>query len=298
MIGPTRRLANVTEAEFADAVIARWGKSAAPTRTSSRVALRLWLDWCRAQGWSAPVVADFRSSRPQEGHNSRLLDNAMIAYANKLRASGLTYEQIAANLVITSGPRKGRRPSGGAVTQALTRSTLSISHAAAAASGIECVVLSYERVLDTPAGQPDKHGHYPLHPDTAQCLCRVRELGVSVAVTLTCSASTSCELAGVPQQLRDAGALVLDANRLRQPKPHHEYFMAVHDTCEMAPKQILHVGPEPRSDVLAALAAGMKAALTTPDRRRPPGLPDGIPVLNHARELPHLLKLARDETYR
>ncbi|AWZ23038.1 site-specific integrase [Rhodococcus ruber] len=56
LIGASRALDSVTDAEIGAVLEALWGQAAVNTWNARRAAVAKWLSWCREQGWTAPAV--------------------------------------------------------------------------------------------------------------------------------------------------------------------------------------------------------------------------------------------------
>ncbi|MFI2474607.1 hypothetical protein [Nocardia xishanensis] len=56
LLGTSRALESVTDAEVGAALEALWGSAAVNTWNARRAAVGKWLSWCTEQGWTAPKV--------------------------------------------------------------------------------------------------------------------------------------------------------------------------------------------------------------------------------------------------
>ncbi|MEH6796733.1 MAG: tyrosine-type recombinase/integrase [Rhodococcus sp. (in: high G+C Gram-positive bacteria)] len=56
LIGPSRNLDSVTDAEIGAVLESLWGAAAVNTWNARRAAVGKWLTWCAEQGWTAPKV--------------------------------------------------------------------------------------------------------------------------------------------------------------------------------------------------------------------------------------------------
>lgn len=56
LIGPSRALDSVTDAEIGAALETLWGAAAVNTWNARRAAIGKWLSWCAEQGWTAPTL--------------------------------------------------------------------------------------------------------------------------------------------------------------------------------------------------------------------------------------------------
>ncbi|WP_280181378.1 tyrosine-type recombinase/integrase [Nocardia farcinica] len=67
LIGASRALDSVTDAEIGAALEALWGAAAVNTWNTRRAAVGTWLNWCAEQGWTAPrVPPSARRSTPPD----------------------------------------------------------------------------------------------------------------------------------------------------------------------------------------------------------------------------------------
>lgn len=83
LIGPSRALDSVTDADIGAALETLWGNAAVNTWNARRAAVGKWLNWCTEQGWSAPAlpVSARRSKAPdsQTPVRSRTAIDRLIA---------------------------------------------------------------------------------------------------------------------------------------------------------------------------------------------------------------------------
>ncbi|WP_344907757.1 HAD family hydrolase [Actinomadura meridiana] len=142
-------------------------------------------------------------------------------------------------------------------------------------------------------------GSFPVDPECADAVRDLHELGLGLVVASNTRPGQSrhhqLAVAGVRGLLRE----VLHSHELGVAKPDHKFFEAVVAAAGCPASEVCYVGDRVRTDVVPAVAAGMRAVLVapsgqsseTPDRWRGAsgGVPDSAAVISHMRELPALL---------
>ncbi len=84
---------------------------------------------------------------------------------------------------------------------------------------------------------------------------------------------------------------VITSAEVGRPKPHREIFSAALELSGVAPHELLHIGDDPRRDVLGASALGIKTVWVNPEMKPWPGGQTPDAVIRHVGELPALLDI-------
>lgn len=155
---------------------------------------------------------------------------------------------------------------------------------------VTTVVIDYGRVLDDRRTARDSNGSYPLDIAAAAAVGELVGMGQAVMVASGTRHGQTRRQALAP--IRHLLQGVLETAQLGCDKTDPQFWAAIRATAAVPPGQVLYVGDRVGTDIRPALAAGMCACLVNPGRRRPADLPQGVPVIDHIRSLPALLRAA------
>ena len=133
---------------------------------------------------------------------------------------------------------------------------------------------------------PDHH-HYRLFDDVLPALRTLRRAGVNRG-HLQRGRRRDCRLYPLCLCAADGSHRHLGARRLRKPDPRT--YQAALEPLEIDPERAIHVGDQPKSDVVGALGVGMGAVLIDRYDRH-----DGadLPTVSHSHELADMVVAAR-----
>ena len=120
---------------------------------------------------------------------------------------------------------------------------------------------------------PD-HRHYRLFDDVMPALQTLREAGVKTAVISNADADVT--VIALHFAFADRMDLIVTSALVGYEKPDPRTFRATVEPLGVEPARALHIGDQPKSDVVGALGIGMRAALL--DRYGRHGDHDGLRV--------------------
>lgn len=134
----------------------------------------------------------------------------------------------------------------------------------------------------------DEHAdqsHYVVSSDVMPALAMLREHGVKRAVISNADRDVTemCMHFAFAHEMN----VIVTSAIVGYEKPDVRTYQAAFEPLDIAPEFALHIGDQPSSDVVGALAAGMQAALIDRYRRHDPMLRRPVPVFHD------LLQLAR-----
>jgi HAD superfamily hydrolase (TIGR01549 family) len=128
--------------------------------------------------------------------------------------------------------------------------------------------------------------HFDMYEDVPEALGAVRKLGMRIGLisnTERCLTTFAAHF-----ELRDMIDVSLSSAGHGFMKPHPSIFAAALESLGASPGEAVMVGDSLSHDIAGALAIGMRGVLVA-RAGRPPGVPDGVPVIQSLRELPALL---------
>jgi HAD superfamily hydrolase (TIGR01509 family) len=117
----------------------------------------------------------------------------------------------------------------------------------------------YLAEMETPAVETSVGYGYRAYPDVVPALIRLREAGVQRAVISNADADVT-ELCRAMEFAHEMDLIVTSA-LVGYEKPDARTFRAALEPLGVDPADALHIGDQPNSDVVGALAIGMQAAL-------------------------------------
>jgi HAD superfamily hydrolase (TIGR01549 family) len=117
----------------------------------------------------------------------------------------------------------------------------------------------YLAEMETPAVETSVGYGYRAFADVIPALVRLRAAGVKRAVISNADADVTelCRHMAFAHEMD----LIVTSAIVGVEKPHERTFRAALDPLGIAPEDALHIGDQPNSDVVGALAIGMRAAL-------------------------------------
>ncbi len=113
----------------------------------------------------------------------------------------------------------------------------------------------YRAELDS----PNWHNEYRAYPDVVETMRKLKEAGVKRAIISNADNDITAFVTHL-DVAREFDLIVTSAV-VGWEKPDVRTFQAAYVPLDVAPDRALHIGDQPRSDVVGALAAGMRAAL-------------------------------------
>lgn len=140
----------------------------------------------------------------------------------------------------------------------------------------------YLAEFETPAVEPGPFGGYRVFSDVVPSLQRLREAGVKRAVI----SNADDDVTEFCTQLEFAHEmdLIITSAIIGYEKPDPRTFRAAFEPLDVEPSRALHIGDQPKSDVVGALDVGMQAALIDRYSRHNP-VDHEVPVFLDLHEL-------------
>jgi HAD superfamily hydrolase (TIGR01549 family) len=117
----------------------------------------------------------------------------------------------------------------------------------------------YMAEFETPAVEDSPYGGYRAFPDVMPATTRLREAGIKTAIISNADSDVT-ELC-VHLDFAQGMDLIVTSALIGYEKPHIRTFQAAFEPLGVDPALGLHIGDQPKSDVVGALNAGMRAAL-------------------------------------
>lgn len=135
---------------------------------------------------------------------------------------------------------------------------------------------AYLAEMETPAVETSVGYGYRAFPDVLPALARLRDAGVMRAVISNADADVTelCQHMAFAHEMD----LIVTSAIVGVEKPHERTYRAALEPLGVAPEDALHIGDQPNSDVVGALAIGMQAALIDRYARHDPANHD-VPVM-------------------
>lgn len=126
----------------------------------------------------------------------------------------------------------------------------------------------YMAEYETPAVQDSPFGGYRVFADVMEATTRLHDAGVKTAIISNADSDVT-DLC-VHLDFADGMDLIVTSALIGYEKPHIKTFRAAFETLDIDPALALHIGDQPKSDVVGALNAGMRAALIDRYERHDP----------------------------
>ncbi len=133
----------------------------------------------------------------------------------------------------------------------------------------------YMAEYETPAVEDSPFGGYRAFPDVLSATTRLHEAGVKTAIISNADSDVT-ELC-VHLDFAQAMDLIVTSALVGFEKPDIRTFQAAYEPLGVDPALCLHIGDQPKSDVIGALDAGMRAALIDRYERHDPAAHD-VPI--------------------
>lgn len=135
----------------------------------------------------------------------------------------------------------------------------------------------YLAEFETPAAEAGPYGGYQVFEDVVPALQRLRQAGVKRAVISNADADVTefCTHLAFAHEMN----LIVTSAIVGFEKPDARTYYAALDPLQIDPAKALHIGDQPKSDVVGALAVGMQAALIDRYERHVPDAFD-VPVFS------------------
>jgi HAD superfamily hydrolase (TIGR01549 family) len=127
----------------------------------------------------------------------------------------------------------------------------------------------YMAEYETPAVIDSPFGGYRVFPDVLATTVRLREAGVKTAIISNADSDVT-DLC-IHLDFAHGMDLIVTSALVGFEKPDIRTFQAAFEPLGVDPALGLHIGDQPKSDVVGALGAGMRAALIDRYRRHDPG---------------------------
>ncbi|MEZ4506527.1 MAG: HAD family hydrolase [Thermomicrobiales bacterium] len=133
----------------------------------------------------------------------------------------------------------------------------------------------YLAEYETPAVEDSPFGGYLVFRDVMDATSRLREAGIKTAII----SNADSDVTALCRHLEFAEGmdLIVTSALIGYEKPHINTFRAAFEPLGVDPANTLHIGDQPKSDVVGALNAGMRAALIDRYERQDPALHD-VPI--------------------
>ncbi|TXG85761.1 MAG: HAD family hydrolase [Thermomicrobiales bacterium] len=133
----------------------------------------------------------------------------------------------------------------------------------------------YLAEYETPAVEDSPFGGYLVFRDVMDATSRLREAGIKTAII----SNADSDVTALCQHLEFAEGmdLIVTSALIGYEKPHINTFRAAFEPLGVDPANALHIGDQPKSDVVGARNAGMRAALIDRYERHDPALHD-VPI--------------------
>ncbi len=145
-----------------------------------------------------------------------------------------------------------------------------LPHDAATTQAVRAAYLSeFDEVAD--------YRHYRLFDDVMPALLRLRSHGVKTAVVS--NADYDVTSICVHFAFADRMDLIVTSALVGYEKPDPRTFHAALDPLGVAPADTLHIGDQPKSDIVGALGVGMRAVLLDRYGRHPDSPVPAVPTL-------------------
>ncbi len=140
----------------------------------------------------------------------------------------------------------------------------------------------YLAEFETPAVEHGPFGGYRVFSDVVPALQRLREAGVKRAVISNADDDVTelCTQLAFAHEMN----LIVTSAIIGYEKPDPRTFQAAFEPLGIEPVRALHIGDQPKSDVVGALAVGMQAALIDRYSRHDPAAHE-VPVFIGLQEL-------------
>jgi len=103
------------------------------------------------------------------------------------------------------------------------------------------------------------HRSYRVFSDVLPALLRIRESGLKTAVIS--NADKDVTVICVHFEFAEQMDLIVTSALVGWEKPDRRTFRAAYETLDVEPGRCLHIGDQPKSDVVGSIAVGMRAAL-------------------------------------
>jgi HAD superfamily hydrolase (TIGR01549 family) len=126
----------------------------------------------------------------------------------------------------------------------------------------------YLAEYETPAVVDSPYGGYRVFPDVVAATERLRQAGVKTAIISNADSDVT-DLC-VHLEFAQGMDLIVTSALVGFEKPDIRTFQAAYEPLGVEPALGLHIGDQPKSDVVGALGAGMRAALIDRYRRHDP----------------------------
>jgi HAD superfamily hydrolase (TIGR01549 family) len=135
----------------------------------------------------------------------------------------------------------------------------------------------YMAEFETPATGDSPYGGYRAFDDVMPALIRLRDAGVKRAIISNADSDVTEFCTHLA--LADEMDLVVTSALVGYEKPDPKTFWAALEPLDIEPADALHIGDQPKSDVVGALGIGMRAALIDRYQRHDPDQQD-VPVMH------------------
>ncbi len=127
---------------------------------------------------------------------------------------------------------------------------------------------SYMAEFETPAVTEGPHGGYRVFADVMDATTRLRDAGVKTAIISNADSDVT-DLC-IHFDFAKGMDLIVTSALIGYEKPHIRTFEAAYQPLGIDPARGLHIGDQPKSDIVGALNAGMRAALIDRYHRHDP----------------------------
>jgi HAD superfamily hydrolase (TIGR01549 family) len=135
----------------------------------------------------------------------------------------------------------------------------------------------YLAEFETPAVSDSPFGGYRVFDDVIPATIRLHETGIKTAIIS--NADTDVTEFCMHLDFAKGMDLIVTSALIGYEKPHIRTFEAAFIPLEVDPARVLHIGDQPKSDVVGALNAGMRAALIDRYHRLDPAAHE-VPVFH------------------
>ena len=135
----------------------------------------------------------------------------------------------------------------------------------------------YMSEYETPAVDDSPYGGYRVFPDVMHATTRLHEAGVKTAIISNADDDVT-ELC-IHFDFAQGMDLIVTSALIGYEKPHIRTFEAAFVPLGIDPAHALHIGDQPKSDIIGALNAGMRAALIDRYHRHDPARHE-VPVFH------------------
>ena len=134
---------------------------------------------------------------------------------------------------------------------------------------------NYMAEYETPAVEDSPYGGYRVFDDVMNATTRLHDAGVKTAIISNADSDVT-ELC-VHLEFAHGMDLIVTSALIGYEKPHIKTFEAAFEPLGVDAALALHIGDQPKSDVLGALNAGMRAALIDRYERHDPSMHE-VPI--------------------